>query len=342
MKFAALKDICQIKHGGTPSKSNHVYWKGAIPWVSPKDMKSSLLEDATDHISDDAIQNSSASLVPSGTTLIVVRSGILTHSVPIARVARQMSFNQDIKAIIPDQNQVDAEYLYWFLRASEPTVLQRGVKKGATVHSIQSGFIENLAVPLLSLAEQRRIVDLLSRAEGIVRLRHEAQKKAGEIIQALFLDMFGDPATNPKGFVTARLAEIADVVSGITKGRKLNGKAARPVPYLRVANVQAGFLNLSEIKEIDATEPEIEALALQPGDVVLTEGGDFDKLGRGSQWRGEISPCIHQNHVFRVRLKAGVAEPDYFEAFLQTAAAKSYFLSVAKRTTNLASINRRN
>lgn len=200
-------------------------------------------------------------------------------------------------------------------------------------------FVMGLEFPLRSLEEQRRIVDLLSRAEGIVRLRREAQKKAAEIIPALFLDMFGDPAANPKGFATARLAEIADVVSGITKGRKLNGKTTRSVPYLRVANVQAGFLNLSEIKEIDASESEIESLALQPGDILLTEGGDFDKLGRGAQWRGELSTCIHQNHVFGVRLKAGVAEPDYFEAFLQTVAAKNYFLSVAKRTTNLASIN---
>jgi type I restriction enzyme S subunit len=128
-------------------------------------------------------------------------------------------------------------------------------------------------------------------------------------------------------------------VSGITKGRSLNGKATKSVPYLRVANVQAGYLDLTEMKEIEATPTEIKGLTLLAGDIVLTEGGDYDKLGRGAQWRGEVTPCIHQNHVFRVRLHPDLAEPDYFEAYLQTHAATRYFLSVAKRTTNLASIN---
>jgi len=234
---------------------------------------------------------------------------------------------------------LDRRYLFYFLRSAD--VVDRISRKtaGARMPRADMDFVLELQLPLPPLEEQRRVVDLLARAEGIVRLRREAQKKATEIIPALFLDMFGDPATNAKGFVNTRLAEIAEVVSGITKGRKLNGRPARPVPYLRVANVQAGFLNLEDMKEIEATDAEIQALELRSGDIVVTEGGDFDKLGRGVQWRGEIPTCIHQNHVFRVRLRSEAAVPDYFEAYLQTSAAKNYFLSVAKRTTNLASIN---
>ena len=231
------------------------------------------------------------------------------------------------------------DYLFFYVQSKGFIESLTRLVAGAMYPAVMDAQVLSQTIPLPDLKEQRRVVDLLSRFEGIVWLRREAQKKAAEIIPALFLDMFGDPATNAKGFVNIRLADIAEVVSGITKGRKLNGRAARPVPYLRVANVQAGFLNLDEMKEIEATDVEIEALKLRSGDIVLTEGGDFDKLGRGAQWRGEIPTCIHQNHVFRVRLRSEVAVPDYFEAYLQTSAAKSYFLSVAKRTTNLASIN---
>jgi type I restriction enzyme S subunit len=202
-----LKNLCQIRHGGTPSKENPTYWRGSIPWVSPKDMKAPVLEDSTDHISDEAITNSATSLVPAGTILVVARSGILVHSLPVSRIARPMAFNQDIKALLPDSSKVDPEYLYWFVRGSEAEVISQGVKKGATVHSLLSGFLENLLVPVPSRDKQRRVVDLLCRAEGIVRLRREAQAKAGEITPALFVDMFGDPATNPKGWGLATLRD---------------------------------------------------------------------------------------------------------------------------------------
>ena len=219
MTAVPLKSLCQIRHGGTPSKANAAYWVGSIPWVSPKDMKSATLSDASDHISQEAVKNSATSVVPEKSILIVVRSGILAHSLPVAQAAKPLAFNQDIKALTPDDAKIDPDYLFWFVRSQEPRVLAQGVKKGATVHSLQSGFIENLQVPLPERAEQRRIVDLLSRAEGIVRLRREAEKKAAELIPALFLDMFGDPEANPKGWPIQSLKNLVSFVSGGTPSK---------------------------------------------------------------------------------------------------------------------------
>jgi type I restriction enzyme S subunit len=136
-----------------------------------------------------------------------------------------------------------------------------------------------------------------------------------------------------------RLERIAEVVSGVAKGRKFNGRQPVEVPYLRVANVQAGYLDLSEIKTIQALPEEVEVLALRKGDVLLTEGGDFDKLGRGAMLEQGLPSCIHQNHVFRVRVEQTKLDPVYFSKFLLTNEARGYFLGCAKRTTNLASIN---
>lgn len=137
------------------------------------------------------------------------------------------------------------------------------------------------------------------------------------------------------------LGDIAEVVGGITKGQKRRGnEKLRSVPYLRVANVQRGFIDLSEIKYIDATEQEISDLRLLPGDILFTEGGDRDKLGRGWVWNGEISECIHQNHIFRARLRNDRIQGKLVSWFANLV-GQAYFIDEGKQTVNLASINLR-
>ncbi len=140
----------------------------------------------------------------------------------------------------------------------------------------------------------------------------------------------------PEGWVWASMDQIAHVVGGITKDSKQT--EGRPVPYLRVANVQRGRLDLEEVKTIIAPEDKIAALRLQPDDVLLNEGGDRDKLGRGWVWRGEIAECIHQNHVFRARLWAPAFDSRYLSHYANTQGDR-YFLLEGKQTTNLASIS---
>jgi len=137
--------------------------------------------------------------------------------------------------------------------------------------------------------------------------------------QSVFLEMFGDVRGKTKEEL---LGNISNIASGVTKGQNYNGRKTVEVPYLRVANVQDGYLDLSEIKTIQALPSEIEELRLKPGDVVMTEGGDFDKLGRGAIWRGEIENCIHQNHIFRVRLDTKKVMPEFFENYLLSPEAK--------------------
>jgi type I restriction enzyme S subunit len=140
------------------------------------------------------------------------------------------------------------------------------------------------------------------------------------------------------GWRWVRLRDIAELTGGITKGQKRRSNGStRLVPYLRVANVQRGYLDLSDIREIEATEKEIEELRLQPGDILFTEGGDRDKLGRGWIWKGELAECIHQNHVFRARLRGGDS-PQYISLY-GNSAGQLYFFQEGKHTTNLASIN---
>ena len=143
----------------------------------------------------------------------------------------------------------------------------------------------------------------------------------------------------PRAWEVVRLDAKAEIASGVTLGRTVSGADAVELPYLRVANVQDGHLDLTEIKTVRVYRSEVSRFALMDGDVLLTEGGDFDKLGRGAVWRGQTNPCLHQNHIFRVRPVGGELHPPYFAALIGSAYGRRYFLSIAKQTTNLASIN---
>jgi type I restriction enzyme S subunit len=143
----------------------------------------------------------------------------------------------------------------------------------------------------------------------------------------------------PEGWTWATLDALGEIKGGITKDEKRkHSSPARLVPYLRVANVQRGYIDLTEVKEIEATEDEIQELALKPGDVLFNEGGDRDKLGRGWIWNGELPECIHQNHVFRARLFDVDLNPKFVSWYANTFGQK-FFFDEGKHTTNLASIS---
>lgn len=173
-RWVRLGEVCGILSGGTPSKKIPEYWKGQIPWVSPKDMYSGpYVTDTQDHLSE--LGAARTRLVKPRSLLVVVRSGILARKFPVAITARTVAFNQDIKALVPRDRSLEVSYLFHALSAAEPGVLSEGVKKGVTVHSIRSGYLELLCIPLPPLPEQRHIVAHLEAVQERIRAIKEAQ-----------------------------------------------------------------------------------------------------------------------------------------------------------------------
>lgn len=147
------------------------------------------------------------------------------------------------------------------------------------------------------------------------------------------------PFEVPDAWEWVKLDDVVDISGGITKGRKLAGRTTVQFPYLRVANVQRGYLDLDEIKEIALPVEEVEKYQLLDGDLLITEGGDWDKVGRTAIWRGETDVMGHQNHVFRARKLIAKQHEEWFELYLNCSFARDYFAGSSKQTTNLASIN---
>ncbi|HNU12531.1 MAG TPA: restriction endonuclease subunit S, partial [Rubrivivax sp.] len=143
----------------------------------------------------------------------------------------------------------------------------------------------------------------------------------------------------PEHWEVVRLKDVAGVQTGLTLGKAYLGSSTKSYSYLRVANVQVGRVDLRHVKHIDVPEREAQGAMLQPGDVLMTEGGDIDKLGRGCVWHAEIPVCLHQNHVFAVRCNRTLLLPEFLVGLMASQHGRTYFQLTAKQTTNLAATN---
>ena len=208
-----------------------------------------------------------------------------------------------------------------------------------TVKHLSAKELNKLQLSVPDLSEQNRVAKILSRLEKVIDLRRQELQKLDNLIKARFVEMFGDMYLNSKGWSEAKLESMADVVSGITKGRKTKSEDLTEVPYMAVSNVKDGYIDWTTVKTIEATQQEIEQYRLLADDVLMTEGGDPDKVGRGAIIKEPLENCIHQNHIFRVRLDESVVLPEFFAEYLQHQRSKRYFLGCAKQTTGIASIN---
>ena len=240
---------------------------------------------------------------------------------------------------IKQLDKVYAPYLGRLLQSK--FTLINGAAQGAAIPHVNSNQLRNLIIALPTIKEQKRITIMFDKADAIRRKRKQIIEMTDSLVKSIFIEMFGEPLVNPLGWPEERkLGDVSEIISGITKGRKLNGQRTREVPYMAVINVQDRHLRLDTVKTIEATEGEIKKYKLKKNDLLLTEGGDPDKLGRGTLWRCEIPECIHQNHVFRVRLQDNTLNPVFLKWLIGSSRGKAYFLKSAKQTTGIASINK--
>ena len=221
---------------------------------------------------------------------------------------------------------------------------------GSTMKHIKRGALTAFKAPVPPLPEQKKIAAILSSVDEAIQATQAVIEQTRRVKEGLLQDLltrgighrrFRRTAWGgiPASWDLHTLTDLAEVRSGIAKNSKKQFADPLVVPYLRVANVQDGFLDLSEVKSITIERSQLPRYALRDGDVLMNEGGDIDKLGRGDVWRAQIDPCVHQNHVFSVRCGSRLL-PRYLSYLAASTYGKAYFLRTGKQTTNLASINK--
>lgn len=308
-RLLSVKELTrEFISGGTPSTKDSRLWEGDIPWTTsaPITEDAIILDTAQRFISRSALETSATNLVPKGNLLIGTRVGVGKAVVNLIDIA----ISQDLTGAVIDHALVDAEFIAYQFKAHGPQLYLEGRKRGTTIKGISRFDLEALELYIPPLPEQRAIAHALQAVQDAIAARRrelalERERKAA-LMQHLFtygIEGDSSPCTMtrfgriPERWTLLPLAECAEVQTGVAKGRRLNGDQAVSVPYLRVANVQDGRLDLSEIKEIELRASEVDRYSLQSGDVLMTEGGDLDKLGRGFIWNDQIPGCVHQNHI---------------------------------------------
>ena len=259
--------------------------------------------------------------------------------------------NQRVARVSVVDQGVDPSFLYHAIQ--RPLMLIQRETAGTTVKHLSASQIAAIEVLDFPLAEQRAIAAVLDAIDEAIERTEEVIAATERLRDALLHELLtrGLPGrhsewadvpglgTVPACWDVVRLGEVADVQTGRAVNRKSprNGNVA--VPYLSVANVKDGYLDLNGVKTMLVSLNDLERYGLQVGDVLFTEGGDADKLGRGTVWQGEIEPCLHQNHVFAVRPHDDLLLSSFLSASASSDRGRRYFLGAAKQTTNLASIN---
>ena len=262
-------------------------------------------------------------------------------------------------AMLRPREEILGSYLAWALRSNVAAYQFHIEARGVTRFGLSHSSIQSVRIPLPAHAEQADIVRFLDHADEQIQRYIAGKERLITLLEEQRQALVHQAVTRglhpsvklkdsgmewlgevPEHWETRRLKQVSVIQTGITVGPTYDQEGLIERPYLRVANVQSDHLDLSRITTIRVSLADIKRATLEVGDVLMTEGGDIDKLGRGCLWSGEIPDCLHQNHVFAVRPDPRYLNPEFLVALMGSFQARTYFYVTAKQTTNLAATNR--
>lgn len=261
--MAPLGSLCTFQNGGTPSRGVARYYEGDIPWITGSDIVGPVVDQARSFITHEAIRDSATNRIPAGTVLLVTRTSVGK----VAVAGRELCFSQDITALTPDAKRLDTNYLIQFLRTKQGHFER--MARGATIKGVTREAVARLELPLPPLRDQRRIAEILDKADALRAKRRAALARLDALTQSIFLEMFGDPATNPKGFPIRRMGEACDVRDGTHDSPKYVSEAGYPLVTSK--NVTGGVVDLTDVNYIsEADYVQINKRSkVERGDIIL-------------------------------------------------------------------------
>lgn len=236
----AISEFCQTGSGGTPSRNKPEFYGGHIPWIKSGDLKEKTVEGATEFITEAALKQSSAKMVPKGAILLAMYGATVGR---MAMLGIEAATNQAVCSIVPDEKQAYPKYVYYALLDKVPLFLRNAV--GGAQPNISQGMIRDLKIHLPPLAEQKRIAAILDKADAIRRKRQQAIKLADDFLRATFLDMFGDPYSNQKGWNVLPLSELGRAITGSTPPSQKEGMWGDEIPFITPGDLDSNLSSAS-------------------------------------------------------------------------------------------------
>jgi type I restriction enzyme S subunit len=325
-----LGDVVNFEGGGTPSKANDAYWNGTIPWASVKDISGPKLSSTIDYITKEGLANSASRLVPAGNVILPTRMALGRAAINTVDVA----INQDLRVAYPHKN-LDRRYLLWFIISNARLIESLG--SGATVKGITLDKLRSLQIPLPPLPEQKRIAAILDKADAIRRKLQQSLRLSDDFLRSVFLDMFGNPVTNKKGWPVHKSGDLfAD------KPRLGTTRPATGTGYLvvRVGEIGSENVIFSKCGRVEQTDEELRRFRLAKGDILIARAiGSRDQLGKCSFFTGHKEIVVGDSHVMRLRPDTKKCDPYWLYFLLSSPSGKALLQSKGGATAVQFNIN---
>ena len=270
-------EVCQVVSGATPRTGKPEFWDGDVPWVTPRD----LSELAHKHLSDTPRKITMAGLKSCSARMLPAQSVLLSSRAPIGLVAINtlpVCTNQGFKSLVPRPDSVSPDFLFWWLKSHQEHIQRKG--RGATFKEVSKKIVEDLQIPLPPLAEQKRIAEILDAADALRAKRHEALAQLDTLLQSTFLDMFGDPVTNPKGWTVTSVGDMAKMGTGSTPLRRRKDYFDGSIPWVKSTEVDWGTVTTTS-ECLSSRGVRAARLKLYPkGSIVLALYGQGKTRGK--------------------------------------------------------------
>lgn len=326
-----LGELFKVTSGGTPSRQKSEYYDGGeIHWVKTGDLHNKYVESATEFITQAGLKGSSTRLYPKGTVLVAMY-GATIGACSILNV--EACTNQACAAFVPNKN-VDIDFLYYLLKYCKPDFVKAG--SGGAQPNISSTFLKDYKIPFPPLAEQKRIAAILDKADAIRRKRKQAIQLADDFLRAVFLDMFGDPVTNPKGFPIGTIRDFVDTANYGSSGKASETEGEFPI--LRMGNITyEGGWNFSSLKYIDLSDKDKPKYLAQKGDLLFNRTNSKELVGKTAVFEEDI-PMAIAGYLVRVRPNQ-LGNNYYLSGYLNSAHGKKTLVGMCKSIVGMANIN---
>jgi type I restriction enzyme S subunit len=352
--------VTELKTGPFGSAlSADEYVEEGVPLINPSDLRGGcIISDKAVKVPEGVANRMAAYRIQAGDLVLGRRGELGRYGLVGAKEAGFLCGTGSL--IVRPNSELNARFFGYFLETAEARDWLSLQSVGSTMENLSEAILAHLPIPdhiredqdsIANFLDDKtaRIDALIAEKEVLVAALKEFQYSKSSNLMTRGINSgaktkissYVEVGLVPAHWKVTPLKFLGEVRSGVAKGKDHGDKNTVSLPYLRVANVQDGYVDLSEVSMIEVSATEADRYLLRKGDVLMNEGGDNDKLGRGAVWQAQIDPCIHQNHVFAVRLY-DTELADWVSVFTSTDAARTYFYLRSKQSTNLASINQSN
>ena len=330
-----LGDLFEIGSGGTPSKLHPEYYGGNIPWVKTGDLKSKYLYKVGEYITEDGLSNSSAKMYNQGTVLMAMYGA----TIGATSILKMPACTNQACAAFKKNDRVVPEYLYYFLKSHKEKFIMDGV--GGAQPNISAGYIKKVKINLITIEDQRKIVEVLDTVSRIIDKRQYEKQALDDLVKARFVEMFGDPQINPYGWDVVNISEIV-------YGKVSNGFFAKRSDYCEDGNVSVlgvsnivnrMYSNINDLPRVNANDKDIKKFEVKYGDMLFCRSSLVaEGIGKASIIpKGVPNNILFECHVIRIPLNLEKCIPE----FMQTLSTMDFFrnqIIVQSKTATMTTI----